>query len=125
VELVGRIDQMLKVGGRKVHPEEVERVLGAHPSVAESAVVGMPDPRALLENVLWAFVVPRGPASAVSAAELLDHCRQHLEPYKLPAHVRFREALPKSPVGKVLKTTLTAEETGTTSPTRRTHPCSS
>jgi acyl-CoA synthetase (AMP-forming)/AMP-acid ligase II len=63
VELLGRLDEVLKVGGRKVNPAEVELVLYRHPAVQEAAVVAQPDPSRILENVLHAFVVPRQDAT--------------------------------------------------------------
>ncbi|MBI4580888.1 MAG: AMP-binding protein [Planctomycetes bacterium] len=109
VELLGRMDDVLKIGGRKVIPHEVEAALNSHPAVGESAVVGRPDPKGVFELELHAFVVLKGRGEGVTTEELLDHCRKQLEPYKLPAHVHIRKSLPKSAVGKVLKTVLQAE----------------
>jgi acyl-coenzyme A synthetase/AMP-(fatty) acid ligase len=87
---------MLKVGGRKVNPGEVEMALNRHPGVVESAVAGVPDPNGILENELHAFVVPhRG--TTLTETELLAQCRQLVEPYKVPARIHFRASLPKSP----------------------------
>jgi long-chain acyl-CoA synthetase len=105
VELLGRLDQVLKVGGRKVNPAEVELVLNRHPSVQEAAVVGEPDPRGILGNVLHAFVVPRQDVT-LRVADLLAHCRHQLEPYKVPVQIHIRTSLPKSPVGKLLRSAI-------------------
>ena len=106
--LLGRLDEMLKVGGRKVNPVEVEMVINKHPKIVESAVVGLPDPQGVFEHELHAFVVaPRD--AKLSQSELLAHCRRFLEPYKIPAQVHFHPSLPKSPVGKVSKHALRTE----------------
>jgi long-chain acyl-CoA synthetase len=105
VELLGRLDEVLKVGGRKVNPTEVELVLNRHPAVQEAAVVGEPDPSSILENVLHAFVVPR-PDATLCSADLVGHCRRQLESYKVPVQIHVRTSLPKSPVGKLLRSVL-------------------
>ncbi len=105
VVLLGRIDAMLKVGGRKVNPSEVEMALNRHSGVVESAVAGVPDPNGILENELHAFVVLHRGAT-LTETELLAHCRQLIEPYKVPARIHFRTSLPKSPVGKILRHAL-------------------
>lgn len=105
VELLGRLDQMLKVGGRKVNPAEVELVLNRHPAVQEAAVLGEPDSSGILGNVLHAFVVPRQDA-VVGVADLLAHCRRQLESYKIPVQIHIRTSLPKSPVGKLLRSAI-------------------
>ncbi|MCG3127778.1 MAG: Long-chain-fatty-acid--CoA ligase [Phycisphaerae bacterium] len=108
ISLVGRIDDVLKIGGRKVIPNEVEMTLNRHPAVIESAAVAVADPKGILEHVLHAFVALRDGASP-SEAELMTHCRQYLESYKLPARIHFRTSLPKSPVGKILRRALVLE----------------
>jgi long-chain acyl-CoA synthetase len=105
IELLGRLDQVLKVGGRKVNPAEVELVLNQHPTVHEAAVVGEPDPRGILGNVLHAFVVPRQDVT-LRVADLLTHCRRQLESYKVPVQIHIRTSLPKSPVGKLLRSAI-------------------
>jgi long-chain acyl-CoA synthetase len=111
IELMGRRDDILKIGGRKVNPREVEAVLNDLPCVREAAVVAIPDPEGILENVLHAFVVPRA-GKLVQEPELLDRCRDNLEPYQIPARIRICESLPRSAVGKVLRRSLAANATG-------------
>jgi len=106
IELVGRLDDVLKVGGKKVVPQEVEQVLNRHPAVAESGVVGKPDPSGIFETRLCAHVVLKRSTDVVAERELLDFARQHLEPHKLPAEIHFRKSLPKSSVGKLLRGSL-------------------
>jgi len=108
IELLGRLDDVYKVGGRKVHPAEIEIALGRHAGVAEAAVGALPDPRGIFETQLHAFVVARK-GVALTEDELLAHCRRFLEAYKLPARIHFRTSLPKSAVGKVLRQELLVE----------------
>jgi excisionase family DNA binding protein len=106
IELLGRLDDMLKIGGRKVNPAEVEMALNRHPGVALSAVIGLPDPAGIFENQLHAFVVPKDRVRPVGEDDLAEHCRRHLEPHKVPARFHLRSALPLSAVGKVLRKSL-------------------
>lgn len=109
VALLGRLDHVLKIGGRKVDPIDVETVLNRHPTVVESVVTGLPDPRGIFELELHAFVVLRSDATT-KETELLAHCRQQLEPYKIPVRIHFRTSLPKSAVGKVQRHLLAVEQ---------------
>lgn len=108
VQLMGRMDDILKVGGHKINPREVEAVLQRHPSVAEAVLVGLADPQKIMEAKLHALVVPRT-GTAPTAEELVAHCRQHLEPYKVPARIHFRASFPKTPLGKIQRS-LVAQE---------------
>ncbi len=92
-------------GGLNVYPREVEDVLYAHRAVAEAAVVGLPDP--LMGEEVLAFVVLKD-GSRATADELIGFCQQHLAKFKCPKQVRFLDALPKSPIGKVLRKELRA-----------------
>ena len=89
-------------GGNKVFPESVEEVLRLSPAVDDVAVVGAPDDR--LGEVPVAFLVGR----AVPDDELIDLCRAHLVAYKVPAEFHWVDGLPRSEVGKVLRTQLVA-----------------
>ncbi len=100
IRLIGRLDDIIKVGGHKIHPREIEAVLQRHPSVAEVVVAGHRDPAASLGSVLRAFVV-RKKGFVVSDTELLAHCHEHLELYKVPATICFRESFPKTALGKI------------------------
>ncbi|MDX5361404.1 MAG: benzoate-CoA ligase family protein [Alphaproteobacteria bacterium] len=97
----GRIDDMMKVGGIYVSPQEVETVLAAHPGVAEVAVAGWRDADGLEKPK--AFVVPADPAAAgpALAAELQAMAREQLSPYKYPRWVEFVQAIPRTVTGKV------------------------
>jgi long-chain acyl-CoA synthetase len=105
---VGRLDGdgfLYIVERKKDYPREVEEVLYAHPKVAEAAVIGTRDP-VMGEDVL-AFVALK-PGPAAEAAELIAFCQERLARYKCPKEVRFLPALPKSPLGKVLRKELRA-----------------
>jgi long-chain acyl-CoA synthetase len=95
----GRVSDVINRGGLKVFPGEVEEVVRGLAGVADVAVAGVPDGR--LGEVPWAFVVPVAGA-APTGAGVVERCRQHLAPYKVPAGVELVEALPRNEVGKVL-----------------------
>jgi 2-furoate---CoA ligase len=102
--VTGRVDDMMITGGENVLPVEIESVLSLHPAVAEVAVVGLPDDR--WGQAITAFVARAAP---VSEAELDAFCRQSgLTNFKRPKAYVFVEAIPKSPVGKLLRRMLVA-----------------
>jgi len=103
--IVERRSQLIIRGGNNIYPAEVERVLGADSRVAECCVVGRPDPR-LGEKVV-AFVQPAAGAN-VGVEDLLSLCRVNLAPYKVPDDVRFVEAFPRSPLGKIARAKVQA-----------------
>jgi acyl-CoA synthetase (AMP-forming)/AMP-acid ligase II len=105
VYVVDRVKDMIVSGGENIYSRGVEEALLSHPSIADAAVVGAPDER-WGETVL-AFVVKR-PGSEVSADEVIAHCREKIAGYKRPRAVKFVEALPKLPNGKVEKFKLRA-----------------
>jgi acyl-CoA synthetase (AMP-forming)/AMP-acid ligase II len=104
--ITGRLKDMYICGGFNVYPAEVEQVLARLDGVAESAVIGMPDPR--LGEVGQAFIVRR-PGHVLDAADVLAFCRERLAGYKVPRRVEFRDELPRNPSGKVLKRMLKGE----------------
>ncbi len=100
--VTGRVDDMIITGGENVSPVEVESCLSLHPAVSEVAVVGLPDER--WGKVVAAFVQARAP---VTAEELDRHCRDSgLANFKRPRRFVFVAALPRSPVGKLLRRKL-------------------
>jgi long-chain acyl-CoA synthetase len=105
LKIVDRLKEMILVSGFNVYPNEVENVLVRHPKVKEAAVIGIPDPHS--GEAPLAFVVPRD--KSVTGAELHDFCRETLTHYKAPRHFEFRDSLPKSNVGKVLRRVLREE----------------
>jgi long-chain acyl-CoA synthetase len=102
VRFVERGKDVVVVSGFKVYPNEVEEVLMLHPGVREAGVTGVPDEKS--GEAVKAFVVKRDPA--LTAAELVAYCRANLAAYKVPKQVEFRDRLPKSPIGKVLRRAL-------------------
>ena len=104
--IVDRMKDLIKTHGYQVWPREIEEVLAAHPAVAEVGVAGVPDEAK--GEVAKAWVVLAAGQQA-SVEELRAFCRERLAPYKVPATVEFRDELPKTMVGKVLRRALTAE----------------
>jgi long-chain acyl-CoA synthetase len=102
VEFVERRKEVIVVSGFKAYPSEIEAVALQHPGVKEAGVAGIPDARS--GEAVALYVVRKDPA--LGEAALLEHCAKHLAPYKRPRHVFFRESLPKSPIGKVLRREL-------------------
>ena len=106
--IVDRKKEMIIAGGFNIYPKEVENILSNHPAVMEVAVVGVPDQ--YRGETVKAFIVNR-PGASVSEEELVEFCRENMIRYMIPKIFEFREDLPKSPVGKILKKTLKEEET--------------
>ncbi|HEX2202019.1 MAG TPA: AMP-binding protein [Longimicrobium sp.] len=98
-KIVDRKKDMVLVSGFNVYPNEVEEAIARHPGVAEVGVIGVPDEKT--GEAVYAVVVKRDPA--LTAEEVIRHAREQLTPYKVPRHVEFRDDLPKSPVGKILR----------------------
>jgi long-chain acyl-CoA synthetase len=103
VHIVDRVKDMIISGGENVYSAEVEGALSRHLAVAACAVIGVPS--TAWGEAVHAVVVLR-PGETVSAEALRAHCRSALAGYKCPKTIEFREALPLSPAGKVLKTVL-------------------
>lgn len=103
--LVGRRHDMIKRGGERIVPREVETVLCRHPKILDAAVVGIPDRHWGQE--VKAFVVLK-PGQSVSEDELIAFCRQDLAEYKVPKVVEFVESLPRDSLGKVSRRLLLA-----------------
>jgi len=97
---VGRRDDMIKTRGEKVSPREVEDAIYSLDSVAEAAVIGIPDP--VLGSAIKAYIVPKQGA-ALTAQDVLRHCSAKLEDFMIPKIVEFRQSLPKTDTGKISK----------------------
>lgn len=102
VRIVDRKKDMILVSGFNVYPNEVEEVACSHPGVFEAAAVGAQDPRS--GEVVKLFVVKKDPN--LTAEQVIAHCRSALTSYKVPKFVEFRESLPKTNVGKILRREL-------------------
>lgn len=104
--IVDRTKDVIKPSGFQVWPREVEEAIASHPAVAEVSVAGVPD--AYQGEAVKAWVVLAKDRQA-TVEEIRAHCRERLAAYKVPRHVEFRESLPKSTVGKVLRRVLRDE----------------
>ena len=102
LKIVDRKKDMIVVSGFNVYPNELEDVVSKHPGVLECAAVGLPDSKN--GEVIKMFVVRKD--LALTEAELKDFCRTQLTGYKVPRHIEFRDDLPKTNVGKVLRREL-------------------
>jgi long-chain acyl-CoA synthetase len=107
VRLIDRKKDVIVVSGFKVFPSEIEDVVGKHPGVLEAAAVRMADAHS--QEAVKLVVVRRDPG--LSDMALLEYCRNNLTAYKVPRQIVFRDTpLPRSPIGKVLRRTVQAEE---------------
>ncbi len=104
--IVDRQKDMIKTSGCQVWPREVEEVLAEHPSILDVGVAGVPDDRK--GEAVKAWVVMR-PGASASIDELRAYARTKLAPFKVPSHIEFRDSLPKTMAGKVLRRALVAE----------------
>ena len=106
IYVTGRVDDMIITGGENVSPVEIESCLSLHPAVSEVAVVGLPDAR--WGQIVTAFITRR---HEVAEDQLDDHCRASgLANFKRPRRYVFVAAIPKSPVGKILRRKLATDE---------------
>jgi long-chain acyl-CoA synthetase len=99
--LTGRTKFLINRGGFKVNPLEVEQAIQSHPKVREAAVVGAPGPHG--DDVVRCVVVASGPCTP---EEIIRHCEGLIADYKIPSRIEFRDALPKSETGKLLRQRL-------------------
>ena len=112
--IVDRKKDLVKTSGFQVWPREIEEVISAHPAVMEVGVAGIPDP--VKGEVAKAWIVLKQDHHTTEDA-IRSYCRDRLAPYKVPARVEFRQELPKTMVGKVLRRALVAESrTGVSDP---------
>jgi len=105
--IVDRKKDLIKPSGFQVWPREIEEVIASHPAVAEVSVAGVPDD--YQGEVAKAWIVLRA-GQQVTADEIRTYCREKLAAYKVPKHVEFRDGLPKTMVGKILRRELVAQE---------------
>jgi len=105
--VVDRKKDMIKTRGENVYPREVEEVLFRHPKVAEAVVVGLPD--LAFGELVKAYIVLK-PGETATVEEIGKFCRAELTHFKVPQRIEFREALPKTIIGKVLRRVLLEEE---------------
>jgi long-chain acyl-CoA synthetase len=105
IRIVDRLKDMVLVSGFNVYPNEIENVIFTHPDVVECAVIGVPDEKT--GEAVKVFVVSKN--KDLDPGELRRFCREQLTAYKVPKHVEFRDDLPKTPVGKILRRELRDE----------------
>jgi long-chain acyl-CoA synthetase len=106
IRLIDRKKDMILVSGFNVYPNEIEDVIAAHPDVREVAAIGVPD--AAQGERVKVFIVRRNPS--LTTEQVIAHCRKNLTGYKVPKLVEFRDELPQTNVGKILRRALRDEE---------------
>jgi long-chain acyl-CoA synthetase len=106
IRLIDRKKDMILVSGFNVYPNEVEDVIAMHPDVREVAAIGVPDP--VQGERVKVFVVPRD--ASLTEQQVIEHCRKNLTGYKVPRLVEFRDELPQTNVGKILRRELRDQE---------------
>ncbi|MEG9195414.1 MAG: long-chain fatty acid--CoA ligase [Candidatus Methanoglobus sp.] len=107
--IVDRKKDLIIAGGYNIYPREVEEVLYEHPAVSEAAVIGVPDP--YRGETVKAFIQLKPEYKGkVTEQDIINFCRDKLAPYKVPKLVEFRDELPKTLVGKILRRALREEE---------------
>ena len=102
IRIVDRKKDMILVSGFNVYPNEIESVIATHPGVVECAAVGVPDERS--GEAVKVFVVRKDPS--LTAEQLMEFCKQNFTGYKKPKYIEFRDELPKTNVGKILRREL-------------------
>jgi long-chain acyl-CoA synthetase len=107
IYLTSRKKDLIKPSGHQVWPREVEEVIATHPAVAEVGVAGIPDAYQGEAVKAWVVLVP---GQKLNAQDLQSYCRERLTAFKVPKYIEFRDTLPKTMVGKVLRRVLQAEE---------------
>ena len=105
IKIVDRKKDMILVSGFNVYPNEIEQVITTHPGVVECAAIGVPDERS--GEAVKVFVVRKDPALTVE--QLMEFCKENFTGYKKPKYIEFRDELPKSNVGKILRRELRDE----------------
>jgi long-chain acyl-CoA synthetase len=105
IKIVDRLKDMIVVSGFNVYPNELEQTLTVHPEVLQCAAIGIPDTKA--GEVVKIFVVRSNPE--LSEKQVIDFCKQNMAGYKVPKFIEFRDELPMSNVGKVLRKDLKLE----------------
>ena len=102
IKIVDRLKDMIVVSGFNVYPNELEKTLTAHPDISQCAAVGVKDSKA--GEVVKMFVVSTN--SELTEDQVIKFCKEHMAGYKVPKYVEFRDELPMTNVGKVLRKEL-------------------
>jgi long-chain acyl-CoA synthetase len=107
VFIVDRKKDMIIAGGFNIYPRDIDEVLYEHPKIVDAVAIGVPDP--YRGETVKVFVVVK-PGETLTEEEVIAHCKEKLAAYKVPRSVEFRDELPKTMVGKILRKELRAEE---------------
>lgn len=102
IRIVDRKKEMINISGFNVYPNDIENIVAGHSKVLEVGAIGVPDDRST--EAVKIFVVKKDPS--LTREELMAYCRENMTAYKVPKHIEFREELPKSNVGKILRRML-------------------
>ncbi|WP_339044241.1 AMP-binding protein [Cardinium endosymbiont of Tipula unca] len=102
ISIVDRKKDMINISGFNVYPNEIEHVLIGHPKVLEVGAIGIED--ITLKEAIKVFIVKKD--ATLTAEEIINYCKEKMTRYKIPKYVEFRNSLPKSPIGKVLRRLL-------------------
>jgi long-chain acyl-CoA synthetase len=105
---IDRTVDTIKHKGYRVSSSEIEAVLQEHSAVIGACAVGLPDPK--VGERIKAFVVLKEDVKGITGYDLIKWCRGRLAPYKIPQYIEFRDMLPKSKVGKLLRREIRSEE---------------
>jgi long-chain acyl-CoA synthetase len=105
---IDRTVDTIKHKGYRISSSEIEAILQEHPAVMGSCVVGVADPK--VGERIKAFVVLKEDIKGITGYELIRWCRERLVSYKIPQYIEFRDMLPKSKVGKLLRREIRSEE---------------
>ncbi len=105
--ITDRKKDMIIRGGENIYPREIEEVLYSHPDVSLATVIGVRDK--IYGELPKAFIVLKEGKSATSE-EIIEYCKKNLANFKVPRYVEFKEDLPKTPTGKIMKQPLREEE---------------
>jgi long-chain acyl-CoA synthetase len=108
IKVVDRLKDMIIVSGFNVYPNELEQTLTTHPDVSQCAAIGVADPKA--GEVVKMFVITSNPE--LTEAQVIQFCKENMAGYKVPKYVEFRDQLPMTNVGKVLRKDLREEAAG-------------
>ncbi len=107
IRIVDRKKEMINISGFNVYPNDIENIVAGHSKVLEVGAIGVPDDRST--EAVKIFVVKKDPS--LTREELMAYCRENMTAYKVPKHIEFREELPKSNVGKILRRMLREDTT--------------
>jgi acyl-CoA synthetase (AMP-forming)/AMP-acid ligase II len=99
---LGRQHDMIKTGGLKVYPNEIEEIINSHPAVKEAAVIGIPDPKR--GEIIKAFIVPQN--ENILTRTIRKYCSENLALYKTPSVFQVTDRIPRNPNGKIDKKAL-------------------